>query len=111
MGLFDRLQSEIEGREKAAGLTMADVLALPPDARQIVNWIMRQGQATLDEVIAQTHADEANVRAHLRALVARGFLREVPLPDGPVFRPRLAARRRQRLPLDLWQTINDRLQP
>ncbi len=111
MGLFDRLQSEMDGREKAAGLTMADVLSLPADQRQIVNWIMRQGEASLNEVVAQTGQGEEAVRMTLAALVDRGFLRELAFPGDPRYRPRLGARRRQQLPLDVWQALNDRIQP
>jgi hypothetical protein len=109
MGLFDRLQSEMDGRDKAAGLTMADVLLLPADQRQIVNWIMRQGEASLPDIVAQTGQDELTVRRHLAALVDRGFLRELAYPAGPQYRPRLAARRRQQLPLDVWQALSDRV--
>lgn len=111
MGLFDRLQSEMDGREKAAGLTMADVLSLPADQRQIVNWIMRQGEASLNEVVTQTGQAEDAVRLTLAALVDRGFLRELAFLGEPHYRPRLGARRRQQLPTDVWQALNDRIQP
>lgn len=110
MGLFDRLQSEMSGREKTKGLTMADVLSLPADQRQVVNWIMRQGEASLHEVLAQTGQGEDAVRLTMAALVDRGFLRELAFPGDPHYRPRLGARRQQ-LPLIVWQTINDRLNP
>ncbi|HEX2988059.1 MAG TPA: hypothetical protein VHS06_07815 [Chloroflexota bacterium] len=44
MGVFDRLQDEMVAREKAAGLTMADVLSLPDPERRLFNWVMRRGR-------------------------------------------------------------------
>ena len=90
---------------------MADVLSLPADQRQVVNWIMRQGEASLNEVVTQTGQGKESVQQTLAALVDRGFLRELAFPDDPRYRPRLGARRRQKLPLNVWQTINDRLNP
>jgi hypothetical protein len=42
--LFSRLQAEVEAREKAAGLSMADALALPDAPRKLFNWLVRRGE-------------------------------------------------------------------
>ena len=51
-GLFDRLQGELEAQEKAAGLSIADVLELPDQLRQLVNWMMREGDVSLSGATA-----------------------------------------------------------
>lgn len=44
-GLFGRLEQELEARDKAAGLSMADILSLPDTLRALVNWMLRKDVA------------------------------------------------------------------
>ena len=48
--LFDRLQSEIEARQRMEGITPADLLDLSPELRRIINMIMRQKEMGLAEI-------------------------------------------------------------
>jgi hypothetical protein len=82
--LFSRLQAEVEAREKAAGLSMADAAVF-------------SGQ------------DEATVRATLAELVERGFVRELEMPEGPRYRARLAPKRGRDIPLNIWQALDDKI--
>jgi len=81
MSVFDSSQPEQHRRDDVPERTMAEVLALPDEARTIVTWLVRQ----------------------LTDLVAQGFVQEV-LNEGegqPRYRVRLAARRGRQVPLDL----------
>ena len=105
-GLFGRLQQELDAREKIAGLTMADILSLPADERQLINWMVRAGNVTLAEVVARLGQDEATVLAHLATLIEKGFLRELTLPEGYAYQVRMAPRRKRNLPDNLWQALD-----
>lgn len=103
MDLFDSLQPEQHRRDDVPERTMADVLALPDEARTIVTWLVRQREAGLPEVAALLERDETNAHTLLTDLVAQGFVQEV-LNEGegkPRYRVRLAARRGRQVPLDL----------
>jgi hypothetical protein len=76
----------------APGRSMADVLALPDDLRQLFTWMRRQGEVSQDDIVA--HADQgADVAASLlAALVAQGFVQPVEGAEPIRYRPRLGPR-------------------
>ena len=105
-GLFGRLQEELDAREKAAGLSMADILSLPDPLRQLMNWLMRQKEADLTEVAAYLGEDGARAQSMLADLVEKGFVREMQVTGKLCYRVRLAPRRRAQVPLDIWQALD-----
>ncbi len=109
MGLFDRLQSEIEGREKAAGLSIADMLVLPEPLQKLLSWMMRQREVTLSELAAHVKEEPEAARGFVAELVEKGFVRELQLPDEPRYRVRLAAKRTRDLPADLWGALDQKV--
>lgn len=104
-GLFGRLQEELEAREKAAGLSMADILDLPDPLRRLMNWLMRQEEADLARVAAYVGEDEAKTRTMLAELGEKGFVRELQISGKLYYRVRLARRRKSQLSLDIWQAL------
>lgn len=76
-GLFDRLSKEMEAREKASGLSIADVLTLPDEQRKLFDWLMRHEDVALDEVAAHSGQDAASAASEVVALVEKGFVREI----------------------------------
>ena len=105
-GLFGRLQDELNAREKAAGLSMADILDLPDPLRRLMNWLMRQEEAGLTEVAAFIQEDEAETLAMLDELTEKGFVRKLQISGKLYYRVRLASRRRSQLSLDIWQALD-----
>lgn len=104
-GLFGRLQEELEAREKAAGLSMADILDLPDPLRRLMNWLMRQDEPGLADVASFINEDEAKTRAMLDELCEKGFVRELQISGKLYYRVRLARRRKSQLSLDIWQAL------
>ena len=95
MSVFDSLQPEQHRRDDVPERTMAEVLALPDEARTIVTWLVRQREARLSEVAALLEQDEATTQTLLTDLVAQGFVQEV-LNEGEgqlYYQVRLRARR------------------
>jgi hypothetical protein len=110
-GLFDRLQTELEGREKAEGLSMADVLALPDPLRRFVNWLLREEEEVgLADAARQLGQDEVTAHAALAGLVAKGFIRELRVHGETRYQVRLSVSRRRQVPLDLWHALDDRVE-
>ncbi len=102
-----------EGEWDATGLQMADVLTLPDSLRHLINWMMRQGEVSLAEVVAQIGQGEEVGRALLEDLVEQGFVQEVGGRGGPArsgetrYRIRFAARRGRQLPDEIWQALDE----
>ncbi len=109
MGLFNRLQGELEAQEKASGLSMADVLSLPDSLRKLCNWMLKQKRdVTLEEVVTYTKQSEPETRQMLADLVEKGFVRELSFKTGPVYRVRLARKAGKDIPLNLWDSLGEK---
>ena len=52
-GVFDRLQAELNSRERVDGINAADLLDLSPELRRTVQLIMRRKQMSLAEIILE----------------------------------------------------------
>ncbi len=109
-GLFDRLQQELEARQKAAGLSMADLLELPETLRVLVNWMMRQQTVGLPQVVAFLGQDEATSAQTVSALIEKGFVRELKVHGETCYRVRLAPKRGRDVPLDVWRALDDKIE-
>ena len=109
-GLFNRLQGELEAREKSPGLSMSDLLALPEPQSSLLSWMVRKGQVGLEDVSAFLKQDAATTRALLADLLDKGYVREIEMRGVKGYRVRLAPRRGHELPANLWQALNDKVQ-
>jgi len=99
-----------EGEWYAAGLSMADVLALPDSQQQILTWMTREGitgqeTVSLADVVAHTGQSETVARTMLNTLVEQGFIQELEGEGETRYQPRLAARRGRQLTEDIWQAL------
>ena len=108
-GLFGRLQQELDDREKAAGLSMVDILELPDSLRQLVNWMMRSEMVSLSQVVAQVGQDEAATQAMLATLVEKGFVRQLEIKGELHYRVRVASQKKRTLPQNLWHALDDKV--
>ena len=109
-GVFGRLQSELDAREKAAGLSMADILVLPDELRKLVNWMLRQEEVSLQQLAAHVGHDEATTHAMVADLLENGLVRELHLTGEQRYRVRLAPKRKRDLPADLWHALDQKLE-
>ncbi|MBM3135844.1 MAG: hypothetical protein FJZ89_11310, partial [Chloroflexi bacterium] len=95
------------GEWDTTGRHVADVLELPDTQRQLVQWLLRRGEASLAEVAAHSGQDERAARSTLAALSAQGFVREVAGEGQVRYRPQLAPRRGRQLPADIWRALGE----
>ncbi len=109
-GLFNRLQGELEAREKSPGLQMSDLLVLPEPESSLLNWMIRRGQVTFSDLTAFLGQDEAHTRTILDALCNKGYVREIELHGATQYRVRLAPKRGRTLSSDLWQALDDKVE-
>lgn len=95
-----------KGHKPAPGLTMADILALPDSQRQLITWMQRQTDCTLNEVVAHINQDEGVVQTLLDELVEKGFVQEMMEEGSLHYRVRLAPKRGSKIPSKLDQALD-----
>jgi amino acid permease len=95
-----------EGEWDATGLLMADVLTLPDPSRQLINWMMRQGEVSMAEVMVHIGQDEDVAPTVLEELMAQGFVRKIETEGEIRYRPQLAPKRGRQLSDHIWQALD-----
>jgi hypothetical protein len=109
-GMFDRLEGELEARERSPGLRMSDLLTLPEPQSGLLRWMIRQVQVGPEDVIAFLGGDEQAARALLAELCDQGFVREIEIRSAIQYRVRLAPKRGRTMTADLWRALDDKVE-
>ncbi len=109
-GLFDRVQGELEAREKSLGLQISDLLTLPDATSRFLNWMIRQQQITLADAMVFLAQAETPTRELLNDLCDKGYLRVVEMHGTQQYRIRLAPKRGRTLPSNLWMALDDKVE-
>ena len=60
--------------EQDAGMSMVDILTLSTRQQQIINWIMRQQQSTLEVIAVYIEAELEEASAEIADLIRQGFI-------------------------------------
>ena len=60
--------------EQDAGMNMVDILTLSTRQQQIINWIMRQQQSTLEVIAVYIEAELEEASAEIADLIRQGFI-------------------------------------
>lgn len=107
-GLFHRLQSEIETRERAEGITAAGLLDLSPELRRLVNLIMRRNQMSLSQIVFELDMKPSEVKTLLDTLTQKGYLKAFEIKGETHYKTFLARKRGRKLPLNIWETLGDK---
>lgn len=93
------------GEEDDRGLSMLDVLTLPEDQQMVINWMMRQGDVSFADVVAQMGKNEVVARAMVDTLMEKGFVCEIAGEGESRYRTKLASKRRRQLPEKIWKAL------
>lgn len=101
----DQSSTQREASPTSVGVSMADVVSLPDEQRQLINWIIREKDVTLVQVMAHTSQPEEIVRPQLEVLVTQGFLQQLEVENELHYQPRLVSKPKRQLPKDIWQKL------
>lgn len=85
--------------------TMTDLLSLPDTERTLMNWLVRQRQASLTDILAYVGGDSETTQAMLEQLIQTGFLVASDASEGVVFKPNLVSRKTRTLPNQVWDAL------
>lgn len=108
MGLFDRLQEDLDQREKMAGLTPAALLDLPDDERKVVQTLARHGDLTLAELAEKIGKPEEEIAETLLRLHEKGFAREMDIQGRQVYRTYFGRRRTSAMMGSIWEKLEEK---
>jgi hypothetical protein len=84
---------------------MLDVLTLPEDQQQAINWMIRQGKVSFTQVVTHMGEDEKAARTMLDTLMGKGFVRETPVDGKPHYHTHLASKKKRELPSKIWKAL------
>jgi predicted ArsR family transcriptional regulator len=108
MGIFDRIQDEIQLRDRREGITPADLLDLSPPLRRLMNRITREGEQTAEQAAEHVGQPVAEVRRMLNALAEKGYLEREEREEGWVYRVHFAHKRGRDIPPGIWSALGRR---
>ena len=109
MGLFDRLQDELDARERQEGLSPIDLLDLPPALAAIAKKIVRRNGMSLTEIAEEMDQTPADVQTVLDDLVAKGLIRRVEVSGEFWYKAHFARKADKKLSTGVWSALDDLL--
>jgi DNA-binding MarR family transcriptional regulator len=111
--LFGRLQDELESREEEEegekNSTMLDTLTLPAPLQRIIGKIMRRGELSLEQLAAEMKSTPGEVEPLLDTLVEKRFLEVEGSGQQRRYKPYLGRKRARKLPVSIWESLDDKL--
>lgn len=111
--LYKKMTTQIE-RSDEGGITTLDLISLAQPQKQIMLFMLRDHQATLEGIALDAIAERMptppdDLTAHIKALIHTGWL--IPLGEPPNQRYRVHMRRKRgsKLGFGIWSIINERV--
>lgn len=115
-GVFERLQKQIEKRQKESGITLVDLAELPVPLRKIMRIMLRQVQMKYQEVheaIGKLPEQERMTRPDLdealSALSAQSWLIQLGEGEQAIYRVNLRRKAGSRLSSGIWHKLDAKL--
>ena len=115
-GVFDRLQKQIEDKQKEGGITPLDLADLPPALRKIMRLMLRSVQlkyAELSEAMAQMPEGERlspdELAKTLEVLVQQAWLIQIGTGERAVYKVNLRRKAGSELAGGIWDSLDSKL--
>jgi ribosomal protein S8 len=97
--MFDRTSNSTK--------TMADVLFLPEVERSLVNWLLRQQNATLAEIAAYITKNTDDTLVILEGLIAQGFVKSIENEGDLRYQTCLVGRKKRGVSDRIWNALEE----
>ena len=109
MGLFDRLQDEIDAQGRQEGLSPIDLLDLPAGLAAIVKKIVRRNGMSLTEIAEEMGQPPADTLVVLDELAKKGLVRQVEVSSEIWYKAHFARKADKKLSTGVWSALDDML--
>jgi DNA-binding IclR family transcriptional regulator len=100
----DLLLTDLQG-QKQEGMRTTDLLEFPRQQMQLVRYITRQGEATLEEAAEHLGETPADAQQMLDALIEMGYLERAEKKGDWVYRMHFARKSARGLPPGIWNAL------
>ncbi|MCC5638457.1 FeoC-like transcriptional regulator [Nostoc sp. CHAB 5844] len=94
-----------EFAESSPQKSLIDIMNLPDEQRQLVNWIIHQQKVSLSEVATHLKISEELAQQHLQILVTKGFIQELDESESVYYQPRFATPKKSKLNQNIWDKL------
>lgn len=116
MGLFDRLQNELEDRAKEGGISPLDLASLPPRLRKIMRLMLREVEMTFTELQDETakmdemdRLSDAELKEALNSLTSQSWLVKLGQDELITYKVNLRRKGPSSLASGIWATLDDKM--
>jgi hypothetical protein len=116
-GLFDRLQNQLDKRDKDAGISPLDLAGLPPALRRIMRMMLREVEmsyAQLVQIIAdmpeRDRLTQSELDDTLKQLTHDGWLIRLGVEDLVTYKVNLRRKAGSSLAQGIWAALDSRLE-
>ncbi len=92
-------------KESSTQKSISDVINLPDNERQLVNWIIDQKKVTLAEVAVHTNQSEEIAEISIQSLMNQGFIQELNDSDSVYYQPLFITHKKSRLSANIWDKL------
>lgn len=115
-GVFDRLQKQIEDKQKEGGISIPDLADLPPALRKIMRLMLRKIQmnyADLSAAVAELPEDQRlsdeDLHKTLETLVQQAWLIQIGSKERAVYKVNLRRKSGSQLAGGIWDNLDSKL--
>lgn len=115
-GVFDRLQKEIEDKQKDGGITPLDMVDLPPALRKIMRVMLRRVQMSYPElteamksVPEKERLSNDELEEAIATLVEQSWLMKLGEGERAIYKVNLRRKSGSTLASGIWQALDSKL--
>ena len=115
-GVFDRLQRQIDDKNKQGGITALDLADLPPALRKIMRLMLRKLQLNypqlceaMDNMPEAERLSRADLDSALETLTQQAWLIRLGEGEKAVYKVNLKAKSGSTLASGIWTALDDKL--
>jgi hypothetical protein len=115
-GVFDRLQNQIEDKQKEGGITALDLADLPPALRKIMRLMLRELQMpyprlleTMQKLPEKERMEPADLDHALKVLTEQGWLIRIGQGPRAIYKVNLRRKAGSTLAQGIWSTLDEKL--
>jgi hypothetical protein len=115
-GVFDRLQQQIDVKQKAEGITPLDLAELPSSLRSIMRLLLREVQmdypglrAAANAMPAEDRLTPEGLRSALETLTRQFWLTRIGTGKRAIYKVNLRRRSGASLPSGIWGALDAKL--
>ena len=105
-GLFNRLQDELDARDKNEGLSPIDLLDMPDSLTAIINQIIRKNGMKLEDIAEELGQSLQATKKTLDELVEKGYIRQIEVRGEEIwYKAQFGRKADKALSLSIWSAL------